>query len=215
MRNLTVAAAMLVAWAAPAAAQTVRFSAEGTDYMVPAPEGYCSSGPAADAYREGQNQSSPDKPSDAVFARCDAVPYKTYDFYVVSVMRGGPRITLPELLAALRRELPVARQRETLVSDSTRANFERNWGEALDRDVKVSSGIHPIQIDDVCGYMGGIIQYRIEGETAQDITAIVCITAIGGHAVYVSHYIGGTDKAAAIAAAPELKQFAQSITARQ
>ncbi|MCW3846091.1 hypothetical protein OF829_02500 [Sphingomonas sp. LB-2] len=215
MRNLIgAAAAVLLAWAAPAPAQTAEFGVGGTRYAVPAPEGYCSTGPAIDTYMRTQRGAAPDKVPDAVFARCGAVSLQPFDFFAVMVVRDGG-MTLPEMQKQLRDTLPQAMHARSLLTDSARKEQERDLSDAFARNVTIDAGIQPVGMDEFCGYLAGIIHYQVEGAGSVDIMLTGCITAVGGHAVYVFHYSSGTDKASGVAALPGLKRLAQSIQARE
>ncbi len=216
MRTMVHAAvALLTLVAGPALAQTAEFEAAGVRYSVPAPEGYCSTGPAIDSYLEAQRRGNPRAVPDAIFARCGIKSMQPYDFFAVVVKREGPAIERDTMIAQMRAELPEALRKETLVSEAARQGVERRAREAFDTSLSVNAGIKPVGLDDFCGYIAGVIQFRVEGQAPVNVATIGCATSIGGRPIFVFRYTSDIDAAAAAKGLPDLKRFAQSIGARK
>jgi len=208
------AVALAVVLAAPAAAQPAAFEAGGVRYAIPAPPGYCSKGPAIDAYYVTQRRHNPDAVPDAVFARCGVAELIPLDLFAVKV-RTDMRIERDALLAQIRAEMPEAMRKETLIPDAVARDMERRAGEAFDTRVSLNAGIKPIGVDDFCGYIAGVIRLQYEGGDPMNMAMGGCVTAIGGRPVYVFRYLSDVDAATAARELPALKRFAQSIQARK
>lgn len=210
MQAIRWLAAALVLAASPALAQDGTYKVGETGFVVPAPEGYCAGGKAVTAYLTQQRQVNPAMLPDVVMMRCSAVEI-SFDFYAVRVVRDGPPKTLAALLADLRRTLPAAQAQPSLVSPSAAEALNRQLSDALDIGVRLNAGIRPVGLDDVCGYVAGVIHAEVAGAATADMTAIGCVTVVGGRVIYLFRYAPGVDRAKAIAALPELKRLALAI----
>lgn len=175
-------------------------------YVVPAPIGFCASGTGVDAYLAAQRQMGPSMTPDVAMLPCGAQNIG-FDFYAVRAIANATATTREAYLAELRRTMPEAQSRPSLVTGDSLA---KRMSEVFDTEVKVDAGIRPVGVDDSCGYVAGKVGIAVSGKRSE-VTMVGCATVIGGRITYVFRYRPGTDTGAAVAAMPEVKALALAI----
>lgn len=209
MKALGWLAAALALAAGPALAQDGTYKVDETSFVVPAPKGYCAEGKGVAAYLDQQRRVNPAALPDVAMMRCGEAEI-SLDFYAVRVVREGPPKTLASLLDDLRRTLPAAQAQPSLVPQSAADALAKRLGDAFETSIRMNAGITPAGLDETCGYVVGVVHLE-DGGKQVDTTAVGCITVIGDRVIYLFRYRPGTDRAAAIAAMPEIRALALAI----
>lgn len=211
MRKLAIAlTALALGHAAPALAQDGHYTIDGKTITVPAPKGYCAEGKAVDAYVANQRRINPAMMPDVVMTQC-GVDVLALDFFAVRVIQGRPTTTLEAFLDELRRTMPEAQAAPSLVTPRQTEDMNKRLSDALSVSATVTNTIKPVGVDDLCGYVAGIVHFELGGGASANVALIGCATVIAGRPVYIFRYRPSTAHDKVVEALPELKAIARSI----
>lgn len=215
MRKVAIAlAALALGHAAPALAQDGHFVVDGKTVTVPAPKGYCAAGKAVDTYFANQRRVNPQMVPDVVMTQC-GVDVLAFDLFAVRVVRDAPPTTLQAFLAELRRTMPAAQAAPSLLTPGQTEDLNKRLSEALSANTTVTNTLKPVGVDEMCGYLAGIMHFDVGGGASGSVTLVGCATVIGGRPVYLMRYRPSAANDKPAEALPEIKAFAQSIMAGQ
>jgi hypothetical protein len=192
------------------------FRSGGVAFKMPLPKGYClPSGTDIDA-AQLMAAGDTENVTHALLVRCDANSGEALgakDYLILQTPRQAllAPVTRGELLQAVGAEFEKPEFSAAIAGGEIEQEVEKSFGKVLGTEVTFDGAIRPLGRDDVCAFMGGVIEFKAVA-VGYKISAASCITSIGNRVMAINWYGPDTHAAAIAELLKKARGVAESMT---
>jgi hypothetical protein len=167
-------------------------------FEMPLPAGYCL--PAGHSADVAQVIAAGDKENvtDLSLFSCSGDPFANYILIKTPIPALMADVTREQALAGIGKVFDTNEFQQLLSSGELNGRAAKELGSAIGREIDLSGELKPLGKDATCGYLGGIMQVKME-TTAARVSLGACLSVVGRR--FMAVYVYGPDKGTAGVAA--------------
>lgn len=148
--------------------------------------------------------------------RCDdaIAPLTMDEYFILKAPKTElfATLTQEQLFEGLSEEFGNPQSEVNMLDGKVMDEVSETYTNLLNTELKVDGTINPAGIDDVCGYLAGVLELSSDGETIK-ASAAVCLTIAKNKLLSVNYYAPGETEADVRSAMAKAKDIAKFIRA--